>query len=270
MSRTQGRDASRQSSAANHLVSAGQWWPSGETFNVQRVLNQEACLRAVLGLTRHGKGQWLKTVIIPALLEAGFSVVCIDVDDEYSQHGKTRPTTSLGPLKHRVEAPDFENWLSANKDTFLRKALSLSIVPVSRAQKGKELAEQIEAVLPWVKDRGGTHLVLEEVSRWGEYAEPLLQAVATGWLKEDVSPWFVAQGLSYLPLGMRRQLLEVYSFKQVDSADINFLATNCARPFALEVLNLDRHHFVARDRSEPDPSLLEELAAIRAARSKET
>ncbi|HEX5744832.1 MAG TPA: hypothetical protein VFZ09_01235 [Archangium sp.] len=226
--------------------------------------------RAVVGLSRLGKGTWLKNVVIPRLRKAGRSIVVIDIDDEYTQEGRERDGTPLGDITHRVEAPDFEDWLVENKDeVFLRQGLELAIVPVSRMKDGAEVAEQVKAVLPWLADRGDVDVVLEEMGRWSEHATELTKAMAMGWLKEGVRPWFIAQNFRSIDIQTRSQVSEIYSFQQVDRADLRFLTDLCGRGFALEVAKLEPHNFRARNRREPDPALLAELAGMQPAQTKE-
>ncbi|MFY0576960.1 hypothetical protein ACN28S_23905 [Cystobacter fuscus] len=105
--------------------------------------------------------------------------------------------------------------MAANERLFRGPGLALSVVPVSRDDDDEELAAQVREVLPALKARGDVDVVFEELPRWASAnakVEKLLKVVATGWLKEGVRPWFVAQGYRYIPIDTRSQVTEVFTF----------------------------------------------------------
>jgi hypothetical protein len=220
----------------------------------------------VIGIPRHGKSRFVKAWV-RHLLARNLPVVAWDVHDEHSQAGRLRSRCELGGLRLRMTASEFLERV-ASEHFFLDARLALSIVP-DDPDDYEAVGAQFAEVAPWFKRRGSLYVVVEELGEWAEYAEKTLRAMATGWGKEGVVPFFISQEwVDFFPR-LRNAITKVVSFKQTGRQAISFLRREIGPAFSEAVPFLERDAFRVADKLNPAAENIRDLLGADAAQPKE-
>jgi hypothetical protein len=214
----------------------------------------------VAGMTRRGKSALMKA-FCRYLMKKKRRLVVIDIDDEYSPEGVDRgEECALGPLRQRLTVAELLAQLARDPDFLNREDLALAIVPEDPTEDPEEVAAQVLAVAPHLRDADPLVILLEELGYWGEHAARLLHAVSARWGKRGHVPFFMGQCLTDCPEKARKQWSKVITGQQVKESDLIFLQRQAGEHVRRAVAVLPRKRFVVADLDRPRPEDLEQLA----------
>ncbi len=194
-----------------------------------------------IGKRGSGKSTRLKEAIAAAMA-AGQRVVVFDVLNEYSRHGRSRSSVTLGPLREKMTVDELAELdvraLLAEPD------LSLAVVPTSK--QPEEWAADFAALLEEVEEAGDLVLVADELAVWGQFCTKALDRAACTsrhWGDAGVALAFGSQRATGIPFTTRTQATQILSGLQDMPADLEALRDRCGERFAEEVGSLRGHEF---------------------------
>lgn len=185
-----------------------------------------------------------KTHFAKAQLAGAPRVLALDVNDEYSQHGRR-----AGPLFERATA----STLAKHPTKLLESNLSLSVVPdkptpQSRATALRFILRSLETIAEHRQSKPLV-LVLDELGEYVEHAIEAARSLATRGLTHlSASLLVVTQRPFLIPKTVRSQMAELHIFRleEVDDAEAATERFPDRKAAALEVQALPPRRYISK------------------------
>lgn len=197
-----------------------------------------------VGKTGMGKSHLVKE-LLRTFGAKGVQIVALDVNDEYSRHGRPSSVRTLGPLRDRVTAAE----LARKPELLLEQRLSLAVVPDATPKQRARAFIMVSRML-----RGADRRVLFLVDETGSVinsslhpdchkAAAELAVVATSGRHQSISLFIVAQRAAQIPPDVRSQASEWIVFRQDEVSDLDALAERLGKDFSqrTRALQLGQH-----------------------------